>query len=192
MTSRNQEQGRGPAVPRFVVVSGLPASGKSTWAHRLSPLLGVPVLDKDDDLEGLFPGYSEVDPAERRALSRESDAIFRERVERARAGLVVSFWHLDGMPVDSGTPTEWLAELPGPRVHLWCRCPVDEAVRRFRARSRHPGHGDASRDEVGLREQLDALAALEPLAHGRCVTIDSRDRIGVETVAALLRAAARA
>jgi len=39
---------------RFVVVSGLPGSGKSVLAQRLSPLLGLPVIDKDDILDRLF------------------------------------------------------------------------------------------------------------------------------------------
>jgi len=39
---------------RFIVVSGLPASGKSTLARRLAPALGLPLLDKDEILERLF------------------------------------------------------------------------------------------------------------------------------------------
>ena len=38
----------------FVVVSGLPASGKSTLSRRLATALSLPMLDKDDILEGLF------------------------------------------------------------------------------------------------------------------------------------------
>jgi predicted kinase len=33
---------------RFVVVSGLPASGKTTIARALAPLLDLPIFDKDE------------------------------------------------------------------------------------------------------------------------------------------------
>ena len=39
-----------------VAMSGLPASGKSTLARRLGPLLGIPVVDRDDLLEAPFTG----------------------------------------------------------------------------------------------------------------------------------------
>ena len=40
--------------PTFVVVSGLPASGKTTLAKSLALALGLRLLDKDDILESLF------------------------------------------------------------------------------------------------------------------------------------------
>jgi len=39
---------------RFVVVSGLPGSGKTTVAQALAPLLKLPLFDKDAILEQLF------------------------------------------------------------------------------------------------------------------------------------------
>jgi len=38
----------------FVMVSGLPASGKTTLARRLAPALDRPVIDKGDILDRLF------------------------------------------------------------------------------------------------------------------------------------------
>ncbi len=40
-------------MPRFVVVTGLPASGKSTIARQLCAALALPLLDKDELLEAL-------------------------------------------------------------------------------------------------------------------------------------------
>lgn len=61
---------------RFVVVSGLPGSGKSTVARLVSPALNLPVIDKDDILERLFDSKGVGDASWRRALSRQSDVIF--------------------------------------------------------------------------------------------------------------------
>jgi hypothetical protein len=49
----NQDQ-RETMDRTFVVVSGLPASGKTTLARRLADGLGLPLLDKDDILDRLF------------------------------------------------------------------------------------------------------------------------------------------
>lgn len=38
----------------FIVISGIPASGKTTLASQLAPVLNLPLLDKDDILESLF------------------------------------------------------------------------------------------------------------------------------------------
>ena len=44
-----------PHVDRFfIVVSGLPGSGKSTLGQQLATALGLPFLDKDTILERLF------------------------------------------------------------------------------------------------------------------------------------------
>jgi len=95
----------------FVVMSGLPGSGKTTLARRLAPLLDLPVIDKDDILERLFVSKGIGDAAWRRTLSRESDSILQHDATRSEGAILVSFWHLPGMPVDSGTPTTWLQSL---------------------------------------------------------------------------------
>jgi uridine kinase len=38
----------------FVVISGLPGSGKTTLGRRLAPVLNLPLIDKDDILDRLF------------------------------------------------------------------------------------------------------------------------------------------
>ena len=53
-------------APRLVVVSGLPASGKSTVARTLAGALGLPLLDKDVFLEALFASDGIGDAAWRR------------------------------------------------------------------------------------------------------------------------------
>ena len=59
----------------FVVISGLPGSGKTTLARRLAPALNLPLIDKDDILDRLFEAKGSGDAVWRRRLSRESDVI---------------------------------------------------------------------------------------------------------------------
>ena len=89
------------------------------------------------------------DAAWRRALSRESDVLFRDEAQRSNGAFLVSFWHLPGMPMDSGTPTDWLPALSSRIVNLHCQCPTTIAAARYWHRRRHPGHLDdlISRDE---------------------------------------------
>ena len=81
----------------YVVVSGLPGSGKTTLGRRLAPALGLPLIDKDDILERLFDTKGVGDTAWRRALSRESDAILQRDATAADGAVLVSFWRQPGM-----------------------------------------------------------------------------------------------
>ena len=116
---------------RFVVVSGLPGSGKSTIGHYVARRLDLPLLDKDAILDDLFRLRRTGDAAWRRSLSRESDRLFQSQAAAAEGAVLVSFWHAPGMPPDSGTPASWLRALPAPVVHLRCVCPPRVAAERF-------------------------------------------------------------
>jgi hypothetical protein len=174
---------------RFVVVSGLPGSGKSWLSGRLAPVLDLPVIDKDDILERLFDAKGVGDAAWRRALSRESDALFRDEAERSNGALLVSFWRLPGMPPDSGTPTDWIPTLSARIVNLHCECPPTIAAARYCQRRRHPGHLDdiKSRDEV-LRT-IQGVAGLKPLEVGARVECDTSFEVDLPLLARRISAA---
>jgi glucokinase len=159
----------------FVVISGLPASGKSRLARRLGPALNLPVIDKDDILESLFESKGIGDALWRRTLSRESDEIFQRQAMNTPDGAVLaSFWQVPGMTSDSGTPTDWLLTLSTHLVNVHCHCDPETAADRFLQRQRHRGHLDEtrSRDEV-----LAAFRSLSVLPH-----LGIPHRIHVDTV----------
>jgi len=175
----------------FVVVSGLPGSGKTTLGRQLAAILDLPLIDKDDILEKLFTARGVGDTAWRRSLSRESDAILAHDAARLDGAVLSSFWRLEGMPADSGTPTEWLHKLPSPLVHVQCVVDPEVAARRFSARTRHAGHLDERTSFPRLLADLRTLAQLAPLNISPHIVVDTSDPVSAEHVASLIRAALR-
>ena len=157
----------------FVVISGLPGSGKTTVARRLAPALNLALIDKDDILDRLFEAKGIGDAAWRRTLSRESDVILQRDAVNSNGAILVSFWRLQGMPSDSGTPTDWLQAASNFVLNVHCECEPDVAARRFFERRRHPGHLD------GESSYAEVLAGLQRLT--RCAPLDIAPRIDVDT-----------
>ena len=152
-----------------VVVSGLPAAGKSTRARQIAPLLDLPVIDKDDLLEASFPP-AEVSPDERFRLSRRADATLRELVQGSLGAVVASHWRRPELSTASGTPIEWLSSLPLV-VEVHCTCDPHTAAERFVNRTRHPGHGDQLTGFEEILEQFQAIESLGPLRIGPTVSV---------------------
>ena len=144
------------------------------------------MLDKDAILEELFDGYGNVDVALRQSLSRQSDAIFRERAESSSGAVLVSFWRTPGDTNSSGTPTEWLLRLSDTVIEVHCVCSPELAEQRFRARPRHRGHDDPSRFET-LAAQLAALSLRGPLGIGTLRIVNTDRPFSTNALAAELQ-----
>lgn len=173
----------------FVVFSGLPGSGKTTLARRVAAGLRLPLLDKDDILEGLFELKGTGDVAWRRALSRESDNLLRVQATRSEGAVLVSFWHLAGMPADSGTPTDWLSGLSDRVVHVRCICLPAVAAARFVARRRHPGHLDAETSYAQVVARLEAQTRFGTLEIEPAVGVDTSTEPSIDGLVRQIRAA---
>jgi AAA domain len=164
----------------FVVMSGLPGTGKTTLGRQLGATLGLGVLDKDDFLEAHFADYDEIDSTLRSSLSRLADAELRERALSVSSALLVSFWRREQVSSTAGTPTEWLRILPNV-VEVYCECSPAIAAARFRSRVRHDGHRDT--DRTDLVAQFEALARQGPLGIGRPIVVNTETDIDIAELA---------
>ena len=174
---------------RFVVLSGLPGSGKTWLARQLAPALNLRLFDKDDILERLFESKGVGDAAWRRMLSRESDAILQSEAAASDGGVLASFWRVPGMAPDSGTPTDWLSPLSDRIVHVHCACEPEVAAARFVHRSRHPGHLDDASSYDEVLASLRALSRLGLLEIGKRLEVDTSRQPDIDAVVREIHAA---
>ncbi len=166
----------------FIIVSGLPAAGKTAIGRYVAETMELPFLDKDDLLELEFEKHASIDLELRQKLSRKSDEEMVAEAGSLGAGVLVSFWRPTNRTVAYGTATDWLSELTTPVIELHCRCEPHIAQQRFVTRTRHPGHNDAFRRD-SLVQQFQELGALGPLAIWPVVSIDTSDLSDIPALA---------
>ena len=155
-----------------IIVSGLPASGKSTIGRLLADALGRELLDKDDFLEDLFRLHDDPDHQNRSELSRRADTRFIAEAKGLANPILVSHWRRPELSEVSGTPIDWFDVFDG-LIEIHCECPADIAAARFQSRVRHPSHGDTSKDLAELLRWFGPLADLGPLGVGRLRRVDT-------------------
>lgn len=158
-------------MERFIVLSGLPASGKTTLGRILADQLGLAFLDKDDYLESLYESRGVGDKLWRSELSREADAAFKTAALKAESAVLVSWWKHPLSTDDSGTDIDWLLPYQQDCVEVYCQCDPGLSFERFTKRTRHPGHLDDQRDLVQFRGFLERQAKLGALGVGRLMMV---------------------
>lgn len=107
--------------------------------------------------------------------------MMKERVQLIQSAILVSHWKHPALSSPSGTPTEWLFELPHV-TEIYCACDPEVAVERFLHRERHAGHGDARATQEELREQFLGLSALGPIGLNRVLTVDTGTELDISAI----------
>jgi predicted kinase len=150
-----------------LIITGAPASGKSTMGRQLAQALGLPYLAKDLFKETLFDSLGWEDRAWSQRLGGASMALlFRTAAALLEAGQSVA--------LESNFYAEWdtpqlrvLGERFGCQfVQVVCSAPgttlIERFERRIRTGERHPGHADATwLDEVLPRLLAECWEALD-------------------------------
>jgi predicted kinase len=159
----------------LVLVTGPPASGKTTLARPLAHLLGLPLLGKDTIKEALFDTMGTGDRAWSRQLGAASYAVLLALARQLPAAVLDANFY----------PTHGPALLQACQrpIEVFCHCPAAEVERRFtrRAPTRHPGHVDHVLD-AQLKAALDG--GVGPLGLGGPVLeVDTSGPVEVAAVA---------
>jgi predicted kinase len=165
----------------YVVVTGPPASGKSTLSRALAAELDLPLLAKDDLKQDLLDRHPAATVEESRRAGRAAVRAMLTAAREAGRGVLDSVW------VDRGQALRELATL-GDVVEVFCRCEVDTMRGRYlrRAPAKGPGHFDEQRPET----ELWPGTSLHPLAGGwPVVEVRTDDVVDVRDVVARLRRA---
>ena len=166
----------------IIVITGLPASGKTTLARLLARELGFDVIDKDDFLEALLGTVEEFDAEFRYRCSREADKQFVEAARSAENVILVSHWQGPDEHRESGTPSAWLREYDTV-IEIVCLCSVATALQRFTNRNRHPGHGDSRSDSVVLRHWFEVDSLRGSLGIGSLITVNTEEIVNIKKLA---------
>ena len=152
----------------FVIVSGPPASGKSTLAPVVARALGLPLVAKDTIKDALMSVLPVPDVETSRQIGRGAVAAMLAVAADSPAGAVIESNFYRSLAVGE------LGRLPGLVIEVFCRC--DQAIARdryaARAGTRHAGHFDGVRSG----EELWNDEVAEPVAGGWPLLEVSTDR----------------
>jgi predicted kinase len=161
--------------PLFVVVNGPPGSGKTTLAEELASDLGLPLLSKDAIKEALMDEWEVPDIETSRQLGQAAMTSLIEAARDSPIGAVLEANFMRSLAVSE------IRQLQGHVVEVFCRCPRELCLVRYRERSsdRHPGHLDAERSAADIWN--DETTA--PIAGGwKIVEVDTSEPVDVASL----------
>jgi predicted kinase len=141
-------------VSRLLLITGAPASGKSTLAARLASDFDVDLWSKDQFKESLFDTLGAGDAIWSRRLSDASFALLFDCADRVLARRPAVLLEANFRRGEHEQPLSRLCQRRGCIV-AQILCEADDAVRAARLAqraldaARHPGHADANRAATG-------------------------------------------
>jgi len=181
--------------PALIIVSGPPASGKSSLGRYIARELQLPYVSKDGIKERLFDTLGWKDREWSKKLGEASNELLWYLAE---AELAVG----RSLVVQSNLNAAWAnrkilalkARYEFQPIQVQCMAAGEALVQRFMARERHPGHGDATLIEELAPRLLQAKPEILEIG-GAVIMVDTTDwaqvdRAGlVESVRAAMKEA---
>lgn len=167
----------------YVVVTGLPGSGKSTVAGPLAEVLVLPLLARDTIKEALWDALGGGDVAWSRRLGGAAAEAFWRLAIDARAAVLDNFFHR--------AFAHRIEALPGPVVEVHCCCPPDLARDRYLSRQRHPCHFDLTYGADMFDEWVRMDSGPLAIPGSPVLTLDTTVAVDVHRVARWVRDAVR-
>ena len=164
-------------------MTGAPGAGKTTLARPLAQALGFALIAKDDIKEPLFdalgaePGNLE---ASRKIGAASWEVLWSLARHCPRVVLEANFHP------ESAYERERIGALKGEIVEVFCRCPPEEAARRYNARAqtdaRHRAHA-----AVPVLVASDLAPFDRPIGMGRVFEVDTTRNVDVAALSAAIR-----
>lgn len=170
-------------APLVVLVTGVPASGKSSIAGPLAEALELPLLSKDVVKEALFDVLGIRDREWALRLGAASAEVLWSLIPRCPRGAVVDIWIDPRRDVE--TARAGLGRSGARIMEVLCDCPGELAVRRYADRVRHPGHQPP--DESILGRIRESARIIEPIGLGPALRVDTSSPVDVGAILAWLR-----
>ncbi|HIG36151.1 MAG TPA: ATP-binding protein [Oceanospirillaceae bacterium] len=171
-----------PSPPIYILISGLPASGKSTLANQLQASLGLSLLDKDTILEQLYVAFRSTNAEQRRHVSSSADQVFVAIAKQLGRGILCTFWDHPASTTTPGTDTQWLRTSAAQVIEVYCHCPAETAFERIQIRQQKQGAQDNNRANLGydLLSEYKIEASLGPLNLGKLITVKTDQPVKLE------------
>jgi predicted kinase len=174
----------------ILLVSGAPASGKSTLARALARIFGYPLISKDTIKESLFDSLRihltrTVDAPEDAAdLSRLLSRASMDLLWSLAPGCPQVILEANFRP-RSDQERGHIAALQGRKLEVYCHCTLQEASRRFRERATKAEHHAAHSMKIisaELLEEFDRPVGLCPV-----IDVDTERPVSPQEVANRVR-----
>jgi gluconate kinase len=176
--------------PFLIVVSGLPASGKSTLARQLHEAMNLPLLDKDDILAPFNRQFNPTSLEQRRLLSSCADEALIQLAKQIHQGIVCSFWHHPGSSNTPGTKADWLKLIPGQVLEIYCHCTPETAIERFTIRHQREAMNEPKKSPPGAAlSEYKIQAALGPLDITESLSVSTETPVNLQHLIPEIKAA---
>ena len=176
--------------PFLIVLSGLPASGKSTLARQLHEAMNLPLLDKDDILAPFNRQINPTSIEQKRLLSSCADEALIQLAKQMHQGIICSFWHHPGASNTPGTNADWLKLMPGKVIEIYCHCTPETAIERFTIRHQREAMNEPKKNPPSAAlSEYKIQASLGPLDITESLSVSTETPVNLQHLIPEIKAA---